>query len=78
MINLNIIGSIGNTIYVEDIIVKVEKSDAASGEVSIKEELINNNWARYSKKDEDDVRQQLEFIAPNTKVGFHIVVKGDG
>ena len=77
MINLNIIGSIGNTIYVEDIIVKVEKGDATS-EVSIKEELINNNWARYSKKDEDDVRQQLEFIAPNTKVGFHIVVKGNG
>ena len=77
MINLNIIGSIGNTIYVEDIIVKVEKGDATS-EVSIKEELINNNWARHSKKDEDDVRQQLEFIAPNTKVGFHIVVKGNG
>ena len=74
---MNIIGSIGNTIYVEDIIVKVEKGDATS-EVSIKEELINNNWARHSKKDEDDVRQQLEFIAPNTKVGFHIVVKGNG
>ena len=77
MINLNIIGSIGNTIYVEDIIVKVEKGDDTS-EVSIKEELINNNWARHSKKDEDDVRQQLEFIAPNSKVGFHIVVKGNG
>ena len=74
---MNIIGSIGNTIYVEDIIVKVEKGDDTS-EVSIKEELINNNWARHSKKDEDDVRQQLEFIAPNSKVGFHIVVKGNG
>ena len=67
---MNFIGSIGNTIYVEDIIVRVENSDGASGEVSIKEELINNNWARYSKRDEDDIRHQLKFIAPITKVGF--------
>ena len=66
---MNVIGSIGNTIYVEDIIVRVECRDGTSGEVSIKEELINNNWARYSKRDEDDVRHQLKFIAPITKVG---------
>ena len=66
---MNVIGSIGNTIYVEDIIVMVESRDGTSGEVSIKEELINNNWARYSKRDEDDVRHQLKFIAPITKVG---------
>ena len=67
---MNVIGSIGNTIYVEDIIVRVENSDGICGDVSIKEELINNNWARYSKKDEDDVRHQLKFIAPITKVGL--------
>ena len=70
LISLNIIGSIGNTIYVEDIVVRVDNSSAIGGEVSIKQELIENNWARYSKSDEDNVRNQLQFIAPKTKLWF--------
>ena len=70
LISLNIIGSIGNTIYVEDIVVRVDNSNAIGGEVSIKQELIENNWARYSKSDEDRVRNQLQFIAPKTKLWF--------
>ena len=70
LISLNIIGSIGNTIYVEDIVVQVDNSSAIGGEVSIKQELIENNWARYSKSDEDNVRNQLQFIAPKTKLWF--------
>ena len=70
---MNIIGSIGNTIYVEDIVVRVDKSNTISGEVSIKQELIENNWARYSKSDEDNVRNQLQFIAPKSKLGFQIL-----
>ena len=70
LISLNIIGSIGNTIYVEDIVVRVDNSSAIGGEVSIKQELIENNWARYSKSGEDNVRNQLEFIAPKTKLWF--------
>ena len=71
---MNIIGSIGNTIYVEDIVVRVDKSNTISGEVSIKQELIENNWARYSKSDEDNVRNQLQFIAPKSKLGFQILL----
>ena len=71
---MNIIGSIGNTIYVEDIIVRVENSNTIGGEVSIKQELIENNWARYSKSDEDNVRNQLQFIAPKSKLGFQILL----
>ena len=70
---MNIIGSIGNTIYVEDIVVRVDKSNTIGGEVSIKQELIENNWARYSKSDEDNVRNQLQFIAPKSKLGFQIL-----
>ena len=70
LISLNIIGSIGNTIYVEDIVVRVDNT--IGGEVSIKQELIENNWARYSKSDEDNVRNQLQFIAPKSKLGFQI------
>ena len=71
---MNIIGSIGNTIYVEDIVVRVDKSNSIGGEVSIKEELIENNWARYSKSDEDNVRNQLQFIAPKSKLCFQILL----
>ena len=71
---MNIIGSIGNTIYVEDIIVRVENSNTIGGEVSIKQELIENNWARYSKSDEDNVRNQLQFIAPKSKLGYQILL----
>ena len=71
---MNIIGSIGNTIYVEDIIVRVDKNDTIGGEVCIKQELIENNWARYSKSHEDNVRNQLQFIAPKSKLGFQILL----
>ena len=71
---MNIIGSIGNTIYVEDIVVRVENSNTIGGEVSIKQELIENNWARYSKSDEANVRNQLQFIAPKSKLGFQILL----